>query len=105
MPKPLPDLDAARSRVFRPLAEWVIAHRRIVVAAIVGVTAFLASNLGRLAIDSNPKLWAPQHHPYVITTDVLDSVFGGRNLTVIGIIPKQGDIYQPRVLAKIKRLQ
>jgi predicted RND superfamily exporter protein len=105
MSNPIPGLDAARSRVFSPLAEWIIDHRRIVVVAILGVTAFLASNLGRLAIDSNPKLWAPQHHPYVITTDILDSVFGGRNLTVIGIVPKQGDIYQPNVLAKIHRLQ
>src|ERR1043165_9474604 len=105
MTTPRPALEAARSRVFRPLSEWVIAHRRVVVAAILGVTAFLAANLGRLAIDSNPKLWAPQHHPYVHTTDILDSLFGGRNLTVIGIAPKKGDIYQPAILAKIRRLQ
>src|ERR1041384_6613490 len=84
MSNTIPGLDAARSRVFRPLAEWVIAHRAIMVVAILAITGFLASNLGKLAIDSNPKLWAPQHHPYVITTDIHDSHFGGRNLTVIG---------------------
>src|SRR5258707_970275 len=37
--------------------------------------------------------------------DLLEKVFGGRNLTVIGIVPKNGDVYQPAILAKIKRIQ
>jgi uncharacterized protein len=105
MSHPSTGLEAARSRVFFPLAQWIIAHRRIVVAAIAAVTALLAASLGRLQIDSNPKLWAPQQHPYVLTTDVIDSVFGGQNFVVIGIVPKRGDIYQPAVLEKIRRLQ
>ena len=102
MSSPVPPLDTARSRVFLPFAQWVIAHRRVVVVSILAMTAFLTSNITKLEIDSNPKLWAPQQHPYVLTTDVLDSVFGGRNLTVIGVDPKQGDIYQPAVLEKIR---
>jgi predicted RND superfamily exporter protein len=105
MTNPIPGLESARSRVFRPFAQWIIAHRKLVVLGILVTTGFLASTLARLEIDSNPKLWAPQQHPYVLTTDVLDSVFGGRNLTVVGVMPKQGDIYQPAVLAKIRRLQ
>jgi uncharacterized protein len=105
MSSPVPPLEAARSRFFRPLAQWIIAHRRVVVVAILAITAVLTSSIRKLEIDSNPKLWAPQQHPYVLTTDVLDSIFGGRNLTVIGLVPRQGDIYQPAVLAKIRRLQ
>lgn len=105
MSSPVPPLETARSRVFRPFALWVIAHRRSVIAGVLAMTALLTSNIARLEIDSNPRLWAPQQHPYVLTTDVLDSVFGGRNLTVIGVVPKQGDIYQPAILAKIRRLQ
>jgi predicted RND superfamily exporter protein len=41
----------------------------------------------------------------VETTNQLEELFGGRNLTVIGIVPKHGDIYQPKVLDKIKRIQ
>lgn len=105
MSAPIAGLETARSRVFLPFAQWIIAHRRSVVVMILAVTAYLASNLAKLQVDSNPKLWAPQNHPYVLTTDVLDSIFGGRNLTVVGLVPRQGDIYQPAVLAKIKRLQ
>ena len=38
-------------------------------------------------------------------TNRLEALFGGRNLTVIGVVPKRGDIYQPNVLAAIKCLQ
>ena len=85
-----------------------VDHRRtacVVVLAILGITAFLVTRLGTLQVDSNPDLWAPQKHAYVETTNQLEEVFGGRNLTVIGIVPKQGDVYQPHVLEKIKRIQ
>ncbi|HET9372521.1 MAG TPA: MMPL family transporter [Vicinamibacterales bacterium] len=105
MTNPITGLETARSRVFLPFAQWIIAHRTLVVVAILAVTGFLASNLGRLEVDSNPKLWAPQQHPYVETTNLLEEIFGGRNLTVIGIVPRDGDIFQPHVLAKVERIQ
>jgi predicted RND superfamily exporter protein len=95
----------APSRFFRPYALWVIRHRLVVIGSILAITGFLASRLGALQVDSNPNLWAPQQHPYVETTNLLEEIFGGRNLTVIGVVPKNGDIYQPAVLEKIKRLQ
>jgi predicted RND superfamily exporter protein len=93
------------SHAFRVWANWIITHRAFVAVVILAITGFLASHLGKLQVDSNPDLWAPQKHPYVVTTNLLDQIFGGRNFTVIGIVPKQGDIYQPSVLAKIKRIQ
>jgi predicted RND superfamily exporter protein len=98
-------MERPASRVFRPYARWIVAHRVAVVTGILLVTAFLASRLVSLQVDSNPDLWAPQRHAYVETTNRLEELFGGRNLTVIGIVPKRGDIYQPKVLEKIKRIQ
>ena len=98
-------MDAIKSRFFRPYAQWIIAHRLFVVMAIIGITIFLLTRMGNLQMDTNPDLWAPQKHAYVETTNLLDKIFGGKNLTVIGIVPKQGDIYQPQVLAKVKRIQ
>ena len=98
-------METSRSTLFRPYARWVITHRVVVVGVILAITGFLVSRLGTLQIDSNPDLWAPQQHPYVETTNRLDEVFGGRNLTVIGVVPRNGDIYQPAVLEKIERLQ
>lgn len=98
-------METTKRSLFRTYAEWIISHRLAVSIAIFGVTAFLISRIGKLEMDTNPNLWAPQKHVYVETTNLLEEVFGGRNLTVIGIVPKQGDIYQPEVLAKIKRIQ
>src|SRR5919198_2153100 len=98
-------MDRPESRVFRPFARWIVTHRFIVVTVVLLITAFLASRFGKLQIDANPNLFAPPEHPYVKTTNTLEELFGGRNLTVIGVVPRRGDIYQPAVLAKIKRIQ
>src|SRR5262249_20694330 len=98
-------MDRPESRMFRPFARWIVTHRAIVIALVALITVFLASRFGSLQVDANPNLFAPPEHPYVNTTNALEELFGGRNLTVIGIVPKHGDIYQPVVLAKIKRIQ
>lgn len=89
------------SRFFELYAQWIVSHRLIVMLVILGVTAFLASRVGSIQFDSNPNLWAPQKHVYVETTNLLDEVFGGSNVTVIGIVPRQDDVYQSLVLVKI----
>jgi predicted RND superfamily exporter protein len=93
------------ARVLRPFAERVVAHRLWVVLTVLGITAFLATRIGSLELDTNPDSWAPQKHHYVETTKLLKQVFGGTNVVMIGITPRQGDIYQPEVLAKIQRIQ
>lgn len=93
------------SRTLRRYALFITSQRWAVIAALLLVTAVLGSRIGALKIDSNPDHWAPQAHPYVQTTNTLERVFGGRNITVIGIAPKHGDVYQPEVLAKIQRIQ
>src|SRR4030066_462353 len=94
-----------KSRFFRAYAQFITSHRLAVVLLIMGVTAFLITRIGSLKLDTDPDLWAPQAHPYVQTTNLLEKTFGGRNVMIIGVVPKQGDIYQPAVLAKIQQIQ
>jgi predicted RND superfamily exporter protein len=75
------------------------------VMLILGVTFFLGSQIKRLNIDMDTDIWAPQSHPYVKATKVLEDVFGGKNFVLIGVVPKEGDVFQADVLAKIKRIQ
>ena len=89
----------------RPYAKLVVARRWLVLLAMLVLTAFWVTRVGLLRLDTDPKLWAPQQHPYVQTTNTLDEVFGGRNIVFVGITPRHGDIYQPKVLEKIQRLQ
>src|SRR5882724_6305131 len=95
----------AKSRIFRPYARFIVAFRIPVILVVLGVTAFLMTRIGSLQIDTDPDLWTPQTHPFVQTTNLLEEVFGGRSVTLIGIVPKQGDMYQPDVLAKVQRIK
>jgi predicted RND superfamily exporter protein len=95
----------AESGLFRSYARLIVSSPAWVVLVLLGVTVFLGMRVGSLMIDMNPDLWAPQSHPYIQTTNEIEKIFGGRNYTLIGIVPKQGDVYQPEVLAKIQRIQ
>ena len=93
------------TRLFRTYAQHVVAYRWAVFIAAIALTVFWGSRMGTLQLDTDPKTWTPQKHPYVTTTNLLEDVFGGKNIAVIGIVPKTGDVYQPQVLAKIQRIQ
>src|SRR5260370_17473716 len=93
------------TRLFRAYAQRVVAYRWAVLIAAIALTVFWGSRIGTLQLDTDPKTWTPQKHPYVTTTNLLEDVFGGKNIAVIGIVPKTGDVYQPQVLAKIQRIQ
>ena len=93
------------SSLFIRYGQYIVKLRWLVMLLVVLVTLFLFSFLGKLKLDMDPDMWAPQSHPYVKTTKQLEHLFGGTNFTVIGIIPLKGDVYQPEVLAKIQRIQ
>src|SRR5689334_3296409 len=100
-----PSARSAGSSVFRSYAEFIVRHRIAVIVALLAVTGLLMSRMGSLKVDSDPNIWAPPAHPYVKTTKQIEQIFGGKNVTLVGIVPREGDVYQPKVLAKIKRIQ
>jgi predicted RND superfamily exporter protein len=91
--------------LYRKYATFVIHHRKAFVALLAVVTVLLCSRLMSLQVDMDQDTWIPQSHPYVQTTKALEKVFGGRNFTIIGVVPKNGDIYDPKVLAKVQHIQ
>ena len=93
------------NNLLRRYAEFILRYRLAVLLAILTVTLLLGSRISNLKIDMDPDIWSPQEHPYVITTRVVEQVFGGRNVTVIGLVAKNGDIYRPEILSKIQRIQ
>ena len=85
--------------------ENVIRHRGKVIGLVLAATLVFAWKASGLALDNDRELWLPKGHPYVETTRAIHDIFGGRNLVVVGVRPKSGDIYQPRVLEKIAEIQ
>lgn len=93
------------NQLFEKYAAFIVRKRRWVIFAVLLMTGFLGSRLMNLQVDMDQDTWVPQSHPFVKTTKALEKMFGGREIVMIGIAPKTGDIYQPEVLARIDRIQ
>lgn len=84
--------------------EWIIRYRYAVIALTLIATVLAVSQARNLKVIIDPNTMLPQNHPYVLTTNLIEKSFGMKNTVVIGITPKQGDIYQPKVLEKVQRM-
>ncbi len=82
----------------------IVRYRLVVIVATLVVSVFFATRIGNLRVIVDPNDNLPQEHPYVITTNEIDRMFGGRNLVVIGVESVTGDIFQPAILAKLVRI-
>jgi predicted RND superfamily exporter protein len=85
-------------------ARFVVARRRLVIAAALVVTASLAAWIPRLRIVSDMESAFPADDPVVRLDRRIRSEFGGRNFVVIGVAPRAGDVWQPAVLHAVQDL-
>lgn len=90
--------------MLRRYVEAVVRYRVAVMILALSISSALASQIGRLTVIVDPDHNLPQDHPYVVTTNTIERIFGGRNLIVIGVEPVAGDVYQPAVLETIQRI-
>lgn len=84
--------------------EWILRHRIAVIAVILIITAVAVSQARHLRIIIDPNTMLPQSHTYVTTNTKVEQIFGSKYVVVIGITPKQGDIYQTAVLEKVQHI-
>ncbi|MGH7165310.1 MAG: efflux RND transporter permease subunit [Nitrospiraceae bacterium] len=82
----------------------IVQFRLVVILAALALSAFFGSRIGNLRVVIDPNANLPQEHPYVIATNEIERVFGGRNLVVIGVESASGEIFQPEILEKIQRI-
>jgi hypothetical protein len=82
----------------------IVQFRLVVILAALALSAFFGSRIGSLRVVIDPNANLPQEHPYVIATNEIERVFGGRNLVVIGVESASGEIFQPGILQKIQRI-
>ena len=90
--------------MIRRYVTFIVRHRLAVMLAALALSLFFASRIGNLRVVVDPNANLPQEHPYVIATNEIERIFGGRNLVVIGVESVSGDVLQPAVLEKIQRI-
>ncbi len=84
--------------------EWVLKYRVAVITLTILITMVAVFQARTIEIIIDPGKIMPQSHPYVATSTKVEEIFGSKNVVVIGISPRQGDIYQPVVLEKVQRM-
>src|SRR3989337_2195031 len=65
-------------------------------------TAFFAYQFKDLHMVLDPKAILPQDHPYVKLNNEIEKQFGGSRVVVIGVASKDGDIFNPSDVEKIR---
>lgn len=80
---------------------WILRYRLWVIAVTLLVTVILGVFGSSLRVLIDPATLAPQNHPYILQSRVVEQTFGSKYLVLIGVTPKAGDIFQPAVLNKV----
>lgn len=88
----------------RSYIEFIVRYRWAVLVAILVSTVFLYFKGQTLTVIIDPNNIVPRSHPFVATTLKVEEVFGSRYVGVIGITPKEGDVFNPKVLEKVQRI-
>lgn len=83
---------------------FIVRHRFAVIVATGIVTALLATQLPHLRLEIRQRAQLPADHPYVRVQNRVADLFGGETTLIVGVIPHQGDIFTPAILATIMRL-
>jgi hydrophobe/amphiphile efflux-3 (HAE3) family protein len=89
------------------MKSWIrlmITQRKLVLIVTGLVTLGLLLQLKSLSIIIDPDDILPQTHPYIVTNNEVEKTFGNKSTVVVGISAKEGDVYQPAILAKVKRI-
>lgn len=93
------------AHAFRYYLEMIVKFRVLVIALTLAITGVWLTQIGNIKFDNDPDKWSPKNHPYALTTKAIDKLFGGRNFTIIGVVPTTGDIFQQDVLDAIQKIQ
>ncbi|MHB8482130.1 MAG: efflux RND transporter permease subunit [Nitrospiria bacterium] len=90
--------------IIKKYVNWLVDHPYRVILGVALITLFFAFQLHNLFMILDPKRILPQDHPFVQLNNKIEKTFGGSRVVVIGVSVKEGDIFNPVTLAKIKRI-
>ena len=88
----------------RSYINFIVRFRWAVLALVLIATVFLHFRGQTLTVIIDPNNIVPRSHPFVATTLKVEEVFGSRYVGVIGITPKEGDVFNTKVLEKVQRI-
>lgn len=91
------------TRMIEILAGAIIRHRRLLLGVFIAITIGLAGSATRLRIDAGFDKLVPLQHPFMKTFTAYRDTFGGANRILLGMIRREGEIFDAGFLAKLKQ--
>lgn len=83
------------------IAKFMIKYRYFYLIIIILITGFFIYKCKDVRISHSVEGSAPQDHPYVKLNKKMGDIFGGANLVAIGVVVKEGDIFNLETLKKV----
>ena len=90
--------------LIQKLSAIIFNNRKMWLIVFAFVTVGFAISASQLKVDAGFNKMVPLKHPYMKVYKEYESVFGGANRIAIALVQKQGDIYNPEFMAKLKAL-
>src|SRR3990172_1898569 len=88
--------------MLRKHIERIVRFPVTIIILAIFATAFFAYQFKDLHMVLDPKAILPQNHPYVKLNNEIEKQFGGSRVVVIGVASKDGDIFNPSDVEKIR---
>lgn len=85
-------------------ARFVVRNRVAVLLGVLVVTALLVTQLRYVHLEIRRRAQLPDSHPYVNVQNRIADLFGGETSVIVGILPRQGDVFALPVLTKIDQI-
>ncbi len=91
-------------RILRIVEPVIFGARWITLAVLIAITAFLGWQASQLQPNAGWLKMVPQEHPYMETFLEYYDEFGGANTVLVALKNREGDIYQPAFMEKLRKL-
>jgi predicted RND superfamily exporter protein len=90
--------------VVKAFCTFVLKFRWAVLAAILGLTAFMGYQAKSVVVESRTIDVFPSTHPYVETFKKYSDIFGGASRVLVAVEVKDGTVFNTQTLEKIQRI-
>ena len=88
----------------RRLATFIVQNRAAILSIIILVTFFFLYYAVKIEMYTAFSDLLPKDHPYIRVHNEFWKTFGGANVILISVEATDGDIFNPAVLEKVKKL-
>ena len=88
----------------RRFATFIVQKRAAILCIIILITVFFLYHAMKIEMHTAFSDLLPKDHPYIRVHNDFWKTFGGANVVLISVEATDGDIFNPAVLEKVKKL-